>query len=109
MIRLNRLLPALALAALASACTTVVPVIPKALSCDIPAAQLQEPCAEPSAIGAEPTYSDVVGIAIVDRKNLRLCAEKARFLAASVTACNDAIAEHNKKLDAINAQLAKKP
>jgi len=108
MIRPTRLLPALALAALASACTTVVPGIPKLVSCDIPAAQWQEPCAEPSAIGLEPTYSDVIGIAIVDRKNLRQCAEKTRFLVASITACNDAIAEHNKKLDAINAQLAKK-
>ena len=99
---------ALLLALLASACSTVVPVIPKLVSCDIAAAQLQEACAEPSAIGPEVSYSDVIGIAIVDRKNLRQCAEKTRFLEASVTACNSAIAEHNKKLDEINAQLAKK-
>jgi hypothetical protein len=100
---------ALLLAVLASACTTVVPVIPKLVSCDIAAAQLQEACAEPGVIGPDVSYSDVIGIAIVDRKNLRQCAEKTRFLAASVTACNTAIAEHNKKLDEINAQLTKKP
>jgi hypothetical protein len=98
-----------ALALLGSACTTVVPVIPKLVSCDIAAAQLREACAEPGLIGPEVSYSEVIGVAIADRKNLRLCAEKSRFLVASIEACNTAIAEHNKKLDEINAQLAKKP
>jgi hypothetical protein len=95
------------LALLAGGCTTVLPVIPKLVPCEIAAAQLQETCAAPGTIGADVTYSDVIGVAITDRKNLRLCAEKNRFLVESINACNAAIAEHNKKLDTINAQIAK--
>ena len=91
---------------LASGCTTVLPVIPKLVPCEIAAAQLQEACAAPGTIGPDVTYSDVIGVAITDRKNLRLCAEKNRFLVASINACNAAIAEHNKKLEAINSQIA---
>jgi len=95
------------LALLAGGCTTVLPVIPKLVPCEIAAAQLQETCAAPGTIGPDVTYSDVIGVAIADRKNLRLCAEKNRFLVESINACNAAIAEHNKKLDAINSQIAK--
>ena len=92
---------------LASGCTTVLPVIPKLVPCEIAAAQLQEACAAPGTIGPDVTYSDVIGVVITDRKNLRLCAEKNRFLVESINACNAAIAEHNKKLDEINSQIAK--
>ena len=95
------------LALLAGGCTTVLPVIPKLVPCEIATAQLQETCAAPGTIGPDVTYSDVIGVAIADRKNLRLCAEKNRFLVESINACNAAIAEHNKKLDAINSQIAK--
>jgi hypothetical protein len=91
---------------LASGCTTVLPVIPKLVPCEIAAAQLQETCAAPGTIGPDVTYSDVIGVVITDRKNLRLCAEKNRFLVESINACNAAIAEHNKKLEAINSQIA---
>jgi len=91
---------------LASGCTTVLPVIPKLVPCEIAAAQLQEACAAPGTIGPDVTYSDVIGVVITDRKNLRLCAEKNRFLVESINACNAAIAEHNKKLEAINSQIA---
>ena len=95
------------LALLAGGCTTVLPVIPKLVPCEIATAQLQETCAAPGTIGPDVTYSDVIGVAIADRKNLRLCADKNRFLVESINACNAAIAEHNKKLDAINSQIAK--
>ena len=91
---------------LASGCTTVLPVIPKLVPCEIATAQLQEACAAPGTIGPDVTYSDVIGVVITDRKNLRLCAEKNRFLVESINACNAAIAEHNKKLEAINSQIA---
>ena len=107
MMRRLRTLLLAAFALLAGGCTTVLPVIPKLVPCEIAAAQLQETCAAPGTIGPDVTYSDVIGVAITDRKNLRLCAEKNRFLVESINACNAAIAEHNKKLDEINSQIAK--
>ncbi len=92
----------------AAGCTTVVPVIPKLVACEIPPAQLQEGCAAPGAIAAGLTYGELVGVTIADRRNLRLCAEQNRFLVQAVTACNAAIAEHNRKLDEINADLSKR-
>jgi hypothetical protein len=96
------------LALAAGGCTTVVPVIPKLVACEIPPAQLQAACAAPGPLAAGMTYSDVIGVAIADRRNLSLCAEQNRFLVQSVAACNAAIAEHNRKLDEINADLSKR-
>ena len=97
-----------ALALAAAGCTTVVPVIPKLVACEIPPAQLQPGCAAPGAIAAGLTYGDLVGVAIADRRNLSLCAEQNRFLVQAVTACNAAIAEHNRKLDEVNAELSQR-
>ncbi len=97
-----------ALALAAAGCTTVVPVVPKLVACEIPPATLQEGCAAPGAIAAGLTYGDLVGVAIADRRSLRLCAEQNRFLVQAVTACNAAIAEHNRKLDELNAELSKR-
>jgi len=109
MMSLRTVFAAAALVVGAAGCTTVVPVIPKLVSCDIPPAQLQEACPQPGAIKPDLTYADLVGVAIADRNSLRLCAEKNRFLTQAVATCNAAIAEHNKKLDEINAQLSKRP
>ena len=68
-------------------------------------------CPEREAIVYEDwrlTYGDLVGVAIADRRNLSLCAEQNRFLVQAVTACNAAIAEHNRKLDEVNAELSKR-
>lgn len=100
---------AVAAGALAAAgCTTVVPVVPKLVACEIPPTSLQEGCAAPGAIAAGLTYGELVGVAIADRRSLRLCAEQNRFLAQAVSACNAAIAEHNRKLDELNAELSKR-
>ena len=98
----------LAATALLAGCCHQIPVIEESLDCPIASERLQEQCAEPVAIAADATYADVLGAAINDRKNLRLCAVHDLLLAQTVAACNAAIAKHNQAIRKINDGAAKR-
>ena len=82
-------------------CKTLT-VVPHAVNCDVSAELLAGKCAAPQPITNDTTYAALVDTMQADRKALRECGITADTLRDTIKRCNQATAEYNKKLDAIN-------
>jgi hypothetical protein len=97
-----KLAPILLGAMFIAGCKTV-PVVPHAFSCDVSAELLTGKCAEPKPIPNDATYAALVDTMQADRKALRECGAAVDALQDAIKRCNQATAEYNKKIDAINS------
>ncbi|HLY96695.1 MAG TPA: hypothetical protein VKO66_05725 [Sideroxyarcus sp.] len=96
-----RLAPILLGTLFVTGCKTV-PVVPHAFSCDVSEELLAGKCAEPKPIPNNATYAALVDTMQADRKALRECGVTVDTLQNAIKHCNQATAEYNKKIDAIN-------
>lgn len=83
-------------------CKTLT-VVPHAVNCEVSAEMLAGKCAEPRPITNDTTYAALVDTMQADRKALRECSVTADTLRDAIRHCNRAIAEYNRKIDAINS------
>ncbi len=82
-------------------CKTL-PLVPHAINCDVNAELLASKCATPKPISNDITYATMVDTMQADRKALRDCSITADALRDAIKLCNQATAEYNLKIDAIN-------
>lgn len=101
-----RLLPILPIA-LCGCATPVPPVVKQSLKCEIPASMLEH-CAQPSQIDEGASYEQVIDIAIRDRENLRICAQRQESLAETAAICQKEVAKYNQEISDINASNTSK-
>ena len=94
---------------LLAGCTSTIPVVSASLECPIKDEELNVKCAEPATVADGATYQDLVHASIEDRKNLVECEKYRLFLQNTISKCNAAIREHNRKIDEINRKYAGKP
>ncbi len=97
-----KFIPILAGILFISGCKTV-PVVPHAIGCDVSAELLESRCATPKPVENDTTYAALVETMQADRKSLRECGITADTLRDALQRCNQATAEFNKKIDAINS------
>lgn len=82
-------------------CKTL-PLVPHAINCDVNAELLASKCATPKPITNDTTYAMLVDTMQADRKALRDCGITVDALRDAIRRCNQATAEYNQKIDAIN-------
>lgn len=92
----------MAMGGLVLGCTSVVPVVPHAIPCDISADLLAAECAQPSQLFEGATFTDLVDKMRVDRKALQECRLSQEALRQSIKSCNQKIDEFNQKIDELN-------
>lgn len=96
-----KLAPILLGALFIAGCKTV-PVVPHAFNCDVNGELLAAKCATPGQIANDATYAALVDTMQADRKALRECGVTVETLQDAIKRCNQATAEYNKKIDALN-------
>lgn len=96
-----RLAPFLLVSLCIAGCKTL-PSVPHAINCDVNAELLASKCAAPRPISNEITYATIVDTMQADRKALRDCSITTDALRDAIKRCNQATAEYNLKIDAIN-------
>lgn len=96
-----RLAPLLLVSVYIGGCKTL-PMVPHAINCDVNAELLASKCATPKPITNDITYATMVDTMQADRKALRECSITADALRDAIKRCNQATAEYNLKIDAIN-------
>jgi hypothetical protein len=97
----SRLALILAGSLLAAGCKTV-PVASHAINCDVNAELLASKCTPPKQIAKDATFASLVDTMQVDRQSLRECGSTVDALRDTLTRCNNATGEFNKKVDALN-------
>jgi hypothetical protein len=96
------LIPLVLASLITSGCQTV-PVVPHAVNCDASPELLARKCATPGQIANTTTYAALVDTMQADRKALQECNVTADALRETLQRCNQATAEYNKKIDALNS------
>jgi hypothetical protein len=89
------------LSVLVVACRTV-PVVPHAFDCAVSPELLASTCATPGPVANDATYAQLVDIMQADRKALQECGITTAALREALRRCNQAAAEYNQKIDALN-------
>lgn len=82
-------------------CQTL-PVVPRAINCDVNAELLASKCQPPGQVAGDATYASLVDTMQNDRKALLECGITVNTLRDALKRCNQATVEYNKKIDSIN-------
>jgi hypothetical protein len=93
--------------ALCGCAAPLPPVVKPSLTCEIPAAMLEQ-CTQPVRIQEGVTYKEIIDIMLQDRDNLRGCAQRQASLAGAATLCQAAVAKYNQEVAESNARNAGK-
>jgi hypothetical protein len=99
--RCIRFAPVLLYGLFISGCQTL-PVVPRAIDCDVNAELLASKCRAPGQVAGDATYASLVDTMQNDRKALLECGITVNTLRDALKRCNQATVEYNNKIDSIN-------
>lgn len=96
--RLLTVLPAVLLAA----CGTTVKMLPESLDCPVLEERLAAACPAPTTLPDGATFEQVIRAGMQDRQALLVCEKRRADLADRIRTCNQAVADHLRKLRELN-------